>query len=377
MKKTLIFTLFLALALVSANGLDIDIPNRSIFIEGTSALRDHLAFFNENFRMEASAMGYTIVNNKAEAGFTFKFDAQNYTDEYDPSIKFIIMISLVFNESNTEMVSFGHPYRSLDEMYEFNQFVFYRAAVLIPPVGDEIINTLVTAASTGTTDNRWQNQVVYLRASFDYPMAIYSLLPTGLKSGQAIYDGDIDTGENWQNADRLDTVIWPSAGVTIGIELHPFNFLALEVNIHANMSNGITEDIFMAAAAELKFNIKFRNLMIQPYFTFVYPFRDLLPISDGEGWSYPDDIPAEDRPVRGKDIFKEFPEYFLGGGVQFSINGGGRNVIFFNISCTFGLTEVVRHNNLNIFYQNPKLIHYDRYTVGLGIGYRFGLINRP
>ncbi|MCL2230961.1 MAG: hypothetical protein FWC01_07670 [Treponema sp.] len=386
MKKTLIFTLFLALALVSANGLDIDIPNRSIFIEGSSTLRDHLAFFNENFRMEASAMGYTIVNNKADAGFTFKFDAQNYTDDYDSTIKFIIMISLVFNESNTEMVSFGHPYRSLDEMYEFNQFVFYRAAVLIPPVGDDIINTLVTAASTGTTDNRWQNQILYLRLSLDYPIAIYQLLLDGLK-GDAIYGGSTvpssppSPEDGWTDADRLHTIIWPSFGVTVGLEFHPFSFMALEANLHWNTTNGMTNDFYFAAAGELKFNIKLRNALIQPYLTFVYPLQFLMEgIGDTEGWLYPDDIPASERPVKGTDTFKQFPEFLVGGGVQIGINGGGKNVIFVNFSFTFALPmpeyQVIRHNNLNILYQLPTVIHYERYTFGIGLGYRFGFINR-
>jgi len=381
MKKAGFFAFFLIIA-ISSYAIDIDIPNRSVFIEGSSAIPEHLAFFNQNFRMEASAMGYTIVENREEAGFVFRFNVQNYTDDYDPRIRFIIMISLVFNESNTEMVSFGHPYRTLDDMYEVNQFLFYRAAVLIPPVGDEIINTLVEAASAGVpADNRWQNQILYLRLSVDYPIIAYELLPGTspnlLFGGDAIYAEPPDG-----NNSRIHSIYWGTPGITLGLEIHPFRFLAVEINLQGTFGNGMSDDLYLAAGLEIKYNIKLRNAMIQPYITatvplnsFINPLLDFIPslTGDGPGW----DSSQTGGPFPSPDDFKEFPMFFVGGGVQLGINGGGKNVIFININATFAFTEVIRHNNINPMYPNPPLIHYNRFSIGLGIGYRFGFINRP
>jgi len=353
MNKASFFAVFFAAAyfLAAVSSFAMDLPNRSIFIEGTATLSAHRTFFMDNFRMEASALGYTVAATKEEAGFTFKFDVQDMEDDFNPAIKYIIMIALFYNETNMEMVSFGWPFAELEDMYEHNQFVFYRAAVLIPSLSDDDLSQLVEAASAGVIDDKWQNMFFYIRTSIDYPISFLMVQNTGLVGGATYNPDDLDPNGIGQTLVPQQHKILPQPGITLGIEFQPFKFLSLEANIQ--VSFGDPYDSFalnLAAGAELRYNHKLNNLMIQPYGTFVY---------------YLNKTPA----------FVEFPPYAFGGGVQIGVRGTQTGVFFLNINYLMSLTDTYIHN-VNPHSSEPVKIHYKRYFLNIGLGYKFGLLSR-
>jgi hypothetical protein len=349
MKKAVVFTLLLVLSISS---LSAQIANRSIFFEGNAVLPEHRTFFLNNFAMEASALGYPVTANKAEAGYIFRFNVQRYTDE-NPATQFIILVTLLLREGEVELVSFGWPYAQLDEMYEYNQFVFFKAAVLIPGISEEDLAAMPAAADTD-----WQNKWLYLRASFDYPIVFYALQGTGLYKGAA-YEGPYGTDPTFPLAGRdtlvpLDNMVLPSPGLTLGVEVQFLNFMSLELNFQLSMGDPKSNFFLnMAAGAELKYIHKFRNYMLSPYLAFTYPLNK-------------------------SSEFKDFPPFVFGGGIQLGVKGTCSGAFFVNINYMMSLTNVVRHNPWikDGWAPEPPEIHYNRFVIGLAIGYKHGFFDR-
>ena len=110
--------------------------------------------------------------------------------------------------------------------------------------------------------------------------------------------------------------------------------------------------INLLAGAELKFPIKyFENFMIEPYAAFALP----LMVSD---------------------IFHDFPPFALGGGLQFGTKGGKNGALFVDIKYMLCLTDAVMFNPYGELFPKPSVIHYQRFVIGLGVGYKFGFIDR-
>ena len=343
MKKISFYIFFLVLAYSS---YAIDLPNRSLYIEGTAEEPEHSAFFLTSFSMEAIAMDFIVTDNKDEAGYTLNFHVQSYTDEYDPSLNYIILISLINNETDTEIVSFGWPYAELEEMYEHTQFVFNNAVIFIPGISEDDLENLIQAA---TVDNRWKNKWLYLRVSLDYPITFYQLQPTGLISGQGAYMGPYDSPTSVQH---LDHKVIPQPGFTLGFEWQFINILSLELNFQGNLGDPETYYYFNAmAGAQLKYNFKTRYFLLQPYGAFIFPFN----------------ISPE---------FSKFPPLSLGAGIQAGIKGGKSGVVFIDLNCMFTPGDVYMHNPYGDLAPSPSEIHYRRFVFGLGIGYKFGFIDR-
>ena len=378
MKKAVFLVLFLAFAVSS---YAVDIPDRSIFIEGTASVPAHRTFFLDNFRMEASALGYNIANTRNAAGFIFNFVVQNYADEYDPSIRFIILVTLTHRESGMELVSFGWPFAQLEDMYEHNQFVFFKAAVNIPSLSDAEIAELVRAAQAAEAallallsediqpivqalppDNSWKNKWIYLRASFDYLIQFYKILPQAgeLHGGVAAYNPSIP---NPNFVHQMEDITYPRPGATVGLEFQLLNFLSLEVNFQIGFGDMQGNDFFinLAAGAELKFPLKmFNNFIISPYGAFHYPIAFSL-------------SPA----------FIEYPLFFAGGGLQVAVKGGSSGAFFVDVKYLmsldrFGLDfgRTYMSNPWKPTFPDPPGFHYNRFVVGISVGYKFGIFDR-
>ena len=352
MKKLLLLLVFITFAVSS---FAMDLPNRSIFIEGTAAQSAQRTFFMTNFRMEASALGFNLAATRAEAGYIFKYDVQPFSDAGDPSIKNIILITLIDNEFDAEMVSFGWPFGELEDMYEFNQFVFFRAVVLIPGISEEELTRLAEAAQgagRAASDDRWRNKWIYLRTSLDYPVTFYALQSTGLVGGQAVYEGLYDAPGHLI---PLDHIVVPRPGVTIGAEVQFLNYMSLGLNFQVNMGDAQTkyaDFIGMAVGAELQIPLKFfKGLILDPYLAFTYP-------------------------INTSDVFSEFPPFIVGGGLQVGVKGGNSGIIFFDANFMTSLTDVKMKNQYGDLAPNPSNVHYKRFVFGVGAGYKHGFLDR-
>jgi hypothetical protein len=354
MKRAVFLSVFLTLVISS---FAIELPNRKLYIEGSAENASHRTFFMDNFTMEAGALGFEVVSNKDEAGYTFRFNSQSYTDEYDPSIKFIVLISLLLNDGDRELVSFGWPFADINDMYEYNQYVFFRAAVLVPGISEDDLAGLVA------DDDTWRNKWIYFRVSFDYPLTFYVLKPEGLIGGSGVWRGE---DKNKPEAmSPIDHIILSKMGAIAGIEFHLLPFLSLEANFQVSLGNPREQyALNMAAGAELKFPLKFfRSMVIAPYGAFIYPINH-------------DPKFKEKESDEEKSIFAEYPMFFVGGGVQVGIKMGKSGMLVVDAKYMMALTDTVMNNPYGELYPNPKEIHYDRRALHFSVGYKFGIFNR-
>jgi hypothetical protein len=238
-------------------------------------------------------------------------------------------------------------------MYTFNRTVFLNATVNIPLpiIADEYL------ASTRELNSIWKNKWIYLRASFDYPITFYLLKedPAALVGGIGLYNGDFDAPSY---IDPQDHKIMAMPGATVGVEIQFLSFMSLEINYQVSM--GDTRDnmfINMASGAELKFPIKFENIVLSPYGTASYFLKNSPIFTPG------------------------FPLYVFGAGVQVSAKGGKNGAFFVDIKYMIALDDAIMTNpyldlDEGQLAPKPDVIHYNRAYIGVGIGYKIGLLNR-
>ena len=346
MKKTLIFSvLFVLTILVFAN----DLPNRRIFIEGTALRPDQTEYFLWNFYAEATGTGYPVTDKIEEAAYIFRFNVRSNIDRNIDNNLYVLTISLITVPDDLEVLSFDFFFSSLDEMYQYNRMLFLNAVNYIPPYTEE--DLVIRVTEINELDTSWKDKWLYLRASFDYPITFYVLQPTGLVGGAGAYRGD-----NFDAPDDtmpLHHIINPMPGLTLGVELQFLDFMSFELN--AKIVLGDTKSnafINIAAGAEIKFPLKFfKHFVIAPYLAFSSPFT----ISP---------------------VFKEFPRFALGGGVQAGVNGGKNGSFFIDINFMFSFSKAGMHNQYGELFPHPSVIYYNRLVIGLGIGYKYGFIAR-
>jgi len=350
MKKALLFTI---LVLLAVSSFAQNIPNDFIFIEGIAENEDHREFFLTNFAIEANTFGYTVTKTRHEAAYTFRFSVVpntvmiNGVQHPAPpgESQYVLKIYLINNQENMVVLRFDFFFSQLNEMYEYTQLIFLRATVYIPPS----VRGGVTRAVINDSDRGWQNKWLFLRTSLNYPVVFHTLLPKGLVGGQAVYEG---TFASPGDLIPLDHRIQPQPGLTIGIELQFLNFMSLEANFQVSLGDTSTYTYFNAAAgAELKFPIKTSSLVIEPYLACNYLLNP-------------------------SPIFTEFPSLSAGIGAQVAAKGGKIGAFFVDINYMHSFTEVLMKNPYERISPNPDVIHYNRFVIGIGIGYKFGFFDR-
>jgi len=314
-----------------------------------------------NFNAEAVGMGFPVTNNRGNAGYIFKFDvlpAATRPNVTQDDNQFVIKITFINNTDNLEILSFDFFFNNLDEMYEYNQFLFFRATRYIPPATERIVVVQEVAPQEEEeepeaprfTGNDWRNKWIYLRTSIDYPVTFYALQPNGLIGGIGVYDGSFEQPDRTSPEDNK---ILAMPGVTLGLEFHVFKHFTVETNLQLCMGDTRRNNfINNAAGLELKYPFKLiDNFMIEPYGTFVYP-------------------------VTVSEVFAEFPPFLLGGGIQIGAKGGEYGAFIVDIKYLHSLEDAVMTNPYGELYPNPSGIHYKRSMIKFGIGYKLGFGTR-
>jgi len=373
--KKIYFVIILAFFAVFSYANDInEVPNDHIYLEGNASRADHNEFFQTNFRMEAMSLGYTIAEKKNDAGYIYRYNVVPNMVMYSDGVQrlappdepqYILQISVVRNTDNSELLSFNFPFTDLDEMYEYNQYIFFRAAVNIPPAegtsSSQSTKAAVANAVAKVIDTSWKDKWIYFRASFDYPITFYTLQPNGLYEGKSLWNGsDIKNPDSFSIP--LNHRVNALPGATVGVEIQFLNFMSVEFSFQVNFGDTVDNKfINMAAGAQLKFPLKFVNsLVIEPYGAFTYPLKK-------------------------SEIFNSFPPYDVGGGVQICTKGGKNGAFFIDVNYMFSLENAAMNNLYKVkgsnddtayLFKNPKDVNYKRFVIGLGVGYKFGLINR-
>ena len=340
--KTRRFVILFLLTIVpfSAGAQDI-----SIYFEGTASLEHHRQYFLNNFSMEAEALGYIVTEERTEADYIFNFNVEPIGRT---PIRYNIQISLFQNETGSRLVTFGWEFTTLEEMYYWNQYLFLQAMILWPrPLETEIITLEPEViVITEPINDDWRNRRLYLRLSVNYPVTFYALQGNGLIGGAGVYHGSFDSPDMIM---PLDNRIFALPGATVGLEWHLLNWLSLEVNFQISLGDTITNDfINMIAGAELKFPLKPGAFMLEPYLAFSYN-------------------------INKSEVFAEFPDYAVGGGIQIGIKGGNRGAFFIDINYMYSFDEAVLKNPYGELYPHPAIIYFRRSVIGLGIGYKWGI----
>ena len=339
MKKILLLLVFLALTYSSFAQ---NAPGGSIFFEGTAHWESLVPLFYQRFTDEATAAGYTVAESQSEAAHTFRYiisGSSQVTGDNEPTIRIII----TNNSDMEEILDFEYLFIDINEMYEYAYFLFQRATIYIPlPRKSDFI------------DVGWQNKLLYIRASFDYPITFYALQPDGLVGGGiAVYATDDDG--NIIRVSPEDNKVLAMPGATIGLEFQFLSFVSLELNLQANMGDTRNNNfVNLAAGAELKFPLKFfQHIVIEPYLTLAYP----LTVSE---------------------IFSEFPLFMVGGGLQVGTKGGKNGSFFIDVGFRYSTTKAAMHNPYREppLFPEPSVIYYNHYLLKLGVGYKFGIIDR-
>ena len=322
--------------------------DRNIYIEGIAENAEHYSFFMKNFKVEAEGFGYTVVADKVDAAYTFRFEVEPYD-----SAQFIIQITLFYNDTSARIVSFSRLFNNLEEMNEYTQLLFFNAIVLIPKSdeGQTIteVRTVVETAKEQKNDD-WRNKWLYVRASFDYPVTFYLLKGNGLIDGVGVYEGTFDSPTR---VSSIDNRVYALPGATLGAELQFLDFMSAEFKFQISMETLANKyHASLAAGADLKFPLKFfDNFVLEPYGTLSIPLNIL---SD----------------------YSKYPLFAAGGGIQFGIKGGSSGVFFIDVNYMVSLSDAVMKNPYEELYPQPKGIHYRRSVLGLGIGYKYGFFNR-
>jgi hypothetical protein len=292
MKKVLFLAILFILTVSSfAN----DVPNRRIFIEGISVRQDFLSFFMTTFQEEAIGTGYPTTTNKIDAAYVFFFDIQENKEPIDDN-NYVIKIILIDNKDSEEVLGFDFFFSNTDDIYEYSQYLFFRACSYIPHYTEEDIIVIEAL------DNRWKNKWIYLRVSFDYPIRFYVLQPEGLHAGTGIYrensNGTIETMP-------LHHELIALPGGTFGIEFQLLNFFSIEANFQFFLGDP-NENLFYnyAVGAEAKIPLKFKNIMLVPYGAFSYP-------------------------LNVSTVYNTYPKFAVGGGAQLCARGGKHGAFFF------------------------------------------------
>jgi hypothetical protein len=339
MKNTWVLILWLVLAVSVSAQTRKDVK---IYIPPVKADTEQSAYFRENFSMETKGAGYSLTETPDDADYSLLLEVKPNMILYDDGAiepappdekQFVLQIDLARNEDDANMVSFSFLFTDVNEMYDFNLYLLYEAMANIPFTKAHDI----AAAEEG---DFWRNKWLYIRASFDYPITFYELLkPKWL----------VDNSNPLKTI-NLDHKIKPFPAATFGLELQYLNWMSTEVDIHIGFSDPVSNSLIPVITLEQKFPIKPAKIfMLEPYLAVSFPMGTSSHVS-------------------------QFPKVGTGGGFQFGVKGGNMGAFFLDVNFIYYLGDVIMKSPYSGY--SPNDIHYRRYTVGLGIGYKIGFFDR-
>jgi hypothetical protein len=345
MKNRVLFVVFfLAVFALAAQSRD-DV--RVYVAPVTGGVPEQQMFFAENFKMELTGANYAVVENREDSDYIMSLAiTQDVEDSYDDDsgggmvqqIINILTVSLQDSRDNREILQFSWAFGTLEEMYEWNLHLIYQAMANVP-----------LTKLTGVPDtNHWRNKWIYVRASFDYPITFYAYPdpPYIAKDPSTVSGSSLDYS-------KLDHKIMPFPGMSLGLEFQFLNFMSVEGDFRLNFGDPVSTTLIPSIDLELKFPLKpSRHFMIEPYGIVTFPTTTAAATGT-----------------------VEFPRLGFGGGIQAGVKGGSRGAFFVDVNYVHYLGNVVtRNNDTNKPY--PSRTTWNRFSVGLGIGYKIGFFNR-
>jgi hypothetical protein len=299
------------------------------------------AFFQEQFTMETTAAGYTVTESQKAADYVLKLTIGPNMIEYDDGTsdmpgpydpQYLLKLNLVRNEDNADIVEFEFPFTELSEMYDFNLYLLYQAMANVP----------ITKLTDILEYDHWRNKWLYLRADVDYVITAY--LADGNQSNRE-WDGTKDAWNPLDDSRKQEVALM--VGATIGLEFQFLNWMSMEGDFKFIFGDPSGANGFIPTMAlYLKFPIKpAKYFMLEPYLGADFP-NITLP------------------------FFREKTIVGVGGGFQLGVRGGNMGAFFVDVSYMYDIGELW-------YYQEKNLdVHWNRWVLGIGLGYKVGFFNR-
>ena len=179
----------------------------------------------------------------------------------------------------------------------------------------------------------WRNKKMYLRASGDGAYTYFQIRPNQLLS-----------------KDEFRIV----PGLTVGLELHFDNWISVEFDFVTRFTDLWDYTVNPGLGFQLKFPLKPAvYLMLEPYL--------------GAAFSFNNGAHSNTR-------------YYIeaGGGFQFGFKGGQSGAWFFDVSFMHTFNNVLHDfiPPISVVSTNTPEILWNRFVIGLGVGYKMGFIDR-
>jgi hypothetical protein len=345
MKTKYIFLIVMGLAAASIFSQTRD--DIRVYVAPVVASPEQATYFRENFIMETIGAGYAVAETADEADYTLNLEVKPNMILYDDGTEeaappdedqFILSISLLNNEEKTEVVAFAFPFTELEDMNQFNLFLLYEAMANVPL-------TKLSGVEAVVESDAWRNKWIYLHAAFSYPIMFYQLKPEGLM-GNSIYDPTDPRKHN-----ELDHKVRPMPGFSFGLEFQFLNWMSTELVFEMTFGDPVQNSFVPGIGLQLKFPIKPSNyFMLEPYL-------------------------AVDSSLNTSNTYAQYPFFGVGGGVQFGVKAGSMGAIVIDANFIYSIGEIITYNT-NTYYTSPDRIHWNRFVVGLSIGYKIGFLDR-
>jgi len=317
--------------------------NITLIIQGTGQPA-FVQGFKEALIIEAKAAGYDITDTPSMAKYAIKFSVE--FDQAAQRSKFTV--SLVKVVDQYVIVSMEYMFADEEEMLLYSQLVFFMLVANLPD--NEV-------PASAPIDDSWRNKWVYLNTYVDYSVMFLAIKNTDLHAGAAYNDSKT-------RFNHLDNKVVTMGGIGVGLELQFLDFMSIEPGILIfNEEAQKAQTMWnIALSGKLKFPLKFiGNVVIAPYGAFSYNLR----------------FPQKDT----VEPFAFYPQTAIGGGLQVALKAGKSGGIFLDVSYMYyGDTSLknpyTKNSDGNFYTPNPKVIHYDQTVLGIGVGYKFGFIDR-
>jgi hypothetical protein len=315
-------------------------------------------FFRRNFTMEITAAGYVVSESIQEADYTMRLSVRRNVNIYEDGTsapaapgehQYMLQINLMRNSDTAQIVSLSFGFTDLEEMYNHNLSLVYQTLANVPLGGGDN-KTLVKymVGKDGDRDDWWRNKWLYVRASVDYPITYYQIKPDGMYKDVFIFQGNINNPSRYS---RIENRVVAMPGATVGLEAQFLDWMSFEADFELRLWDMVGFNFMPGIGAQLKFPLKpSRYFMVEPYAAGVFA-------------------------MNFSDYYVIFPRYSIGGGVQFGVKGVNDGVFFFDINFMFPLNKTVTFNR-DDHYKRPEILQWNRFVIGLSLGYKIGFINR-
>jgi len=266
---------------------------------------------------------------------------------------YIFQLILKNRKANKAILLQNILYLSIEDVYDFFPLLIYNMYSQTNVKYTPVKNTSTKQVYADTED--WRNKWLYLRVSLDLPITRYILQPKGLYKGHSVWTGDPGNSSTFR-AQQLENKIIILPGMTLGAEAQLLNWLSIEPNIQLDWEYLNDQNfINVIAGLELKFPLKFiGNIMLEPYGAVSSPVK-----------------------TSSTNVFNKLPTIAFGGGLQLGMKGWKETGVFFiDINYMYSPSDAIIRNPYGSRYEYPSVVYYQRSVLGLGVGYKFGIINR-